>query len=125
MKQETDTDRDQSYSIDSDISKYWCRVIENIATNIIENIINSMQTEQFFEVEITGVNIDNNTVICRNIQTGEVLSDVPNYSNFNLKDLLQTNADGGTYMPPFNGARGRLYISNINDNPYYLGLWYN
>ena len=106
--------------IDKEAARYWCRVIETIAQNVVKNMLRSMNTERFAEVTITNVNKEQNTVDCKNIQTGELLNNIPNYSNISIDSLTDENGN----LLPF-PTRGRIFITNIQDNPYYLGVWYN
>ena len=120
MKKEIQAAADEKFNIEDDVGRYWCRVIESISAEVFRNMVRSINTEQFAEVVITGVNQEQNTVNCRNIQTGEVLNAVPNYSNISTASLI--NEDGS--MKPY-PTRGRVFITSIKDNPVYLGAWYN
>ena len=122
------TNRENEYeneqlSIDDDISQFWCRVIEGIVRDTVQKTIRSIQVEQYAEVVIKDVNITDGTVTCRNIQTDEIFHNVPNYSNFDLNSLIDEK--GNTQWSNGRAARGRMFITNIKDNPYYLGIWYN
>ena len=120
MKPNTDNSDKKKYTIDDITGRYWCRVIEKIAQNVIQNTLRTTNVEKFAEVVITGINRGANTVNCRNIHTGESLNDIPNYSNISMASLV--DAEGRELPYP---TRGRLFITDIKDNPYYLGVWYN
>lgn len=121
MKKQENEYENSGLSIDDEVSRFWCRVIEGIVRDTVQKTIRSMWVEQYAEVEITDVDVEANTVTCRNIQTGEVFNNVPNYSNLNVAVLVN---EKGKSTAPTKG-RGRMFITNINDNPYYLGVWYN
>ena len=120
MKKQENEYENSGLSIDDAVSQFWCRVIEGIVHDSVQKAIRSMQVEQYAEVEITEGDAASNTVTCRNIQTGEEFGNVPNHSNFDL-NLLR---DDKGKIPTFK-ARGRMFITSIKDNPYYLGVWYN
>ena len=105
MKPNTDNSDKKKYTIDDITGRYWCRVIEKIAQNVIQNTLRTTNVEKFAEVVITGINRGANTVNCRNISMASLV-----------------DAEGRELPYP---TRGRLFITDIKDNPYYLGVWYN
>ena len=114
---------DYGLSIDDGISQFWCRVIEEIVQDTVQKTLRSIQIERFTEVEIVKTYPETNRVDCRNIQTGEVFKSVPNYSNQQFAFTVDENGNKNYSTP--SGKRGRVFITNIKDNPYYLGVWYN
>ena len=121
MREPTDKYKDEQLSIDNEISQLWCQMIEGIVQDTVQKVLRSMRVEQYAEVIITGANVSSNTVDCRNIQTGEMLVGVPNYSNFNFFEHLDESGN----VIGAKGARGRIFITDVSDNPCYLGVWYN
>lgn len=130
MKHKDNEYESEQISIDDAVSQFWCQVIEGIVRDTIQKTMRSMRVEQYAEVEIIGANAKTNTVNCRNIQTGEILRNVPNYSNIYISSVLTDNMDKFIGVVTSTGEehkhlRGRIFMTNINDNPYYLGVWYN
>ena len=130
MKKRENEYENSGLSVDNDVSQFWCRVIEGIIQDTVQKTIRSMQVEQYAEVDITDVNVANNTVTCRNIQTGEEFNNVPNYSNVYVTDVITNKDDILIGVTTSTGEqrmclRGRMFIANIKDNPYYLGVWYD
>lgn len=121
IKKRENEHENSGLSIDDEISQFWCRVIEGMIQDTVQKTLRALWVEQYAEVEIIDVDVVANTVTCRNIQTGEIFNNVPNYSNLNFQILVN---EKGQSIAPTRG-RGRMFITNINDNPYYLGVWYN
>ena len=129
-KQNMNEYNDTQLFIDDEISQRWCRVIESIIQDTVQEMIRSIWVEQYAEVEIIAANAATNTVTCRNIQSGEVLSYVPNYSNIYITDVLTDKSN--TFLgvvsstgKEYRNLHGRVFMTNISDNPYYLGIWYD
>ena len=124
MTQETEfnASNENDIVISGEICDKWCKVLEKIVQNAVSSALKTMPIETCAEVLITSIAPANNTVNCINLLTNERLSGIPNYSGVDLNTLSESNAFSELSTM---GRRGRVFITNTQDNPIYLGLWYD
>lgn len=88
----------------------WINTLKKIINSEVKNQLKNLSVEIYSDVIITGVDVDSNTVSCKDISTKELYTDVKNKTGISLEEVT-TGTVGRVYRA--NGAF-KIYLGLIN-----------